>query len=374
VKKSFFAAVAAALLIASLPHSIWAAPDVRAQGAVLMEASSGAVLLDVDAHRRLPMASTTKIMTAIVALENCAPEKAVRISDKAVGVEGSSVYLQSGEVLTMEQLLYALLLESANDAAEAIAIDVAGDVASFADLMNETAARLGLTDTHFTNPHGLDDPEHYSSAYDLAVLTRYALANPEFARIVSTYKTTIPLAGDDGVRVLINHNKMLKYYDGAIGVKTGYTKRCGRCLVSAAVRDGVTMIAVTLSAPNDWQDHTAMLDYGFTLYECAVLAQAGEIRCQLPCLGSETESVYASNIQSVSAILPRNHGPITYVIEANRYVCAPICAGDTVGEIVFSCDGEEIARVSLCAENTAEALPRTKSKLESLKDFFKLSK
>ncbi len=374
VKKSFFAAVAAVLLLASLPHAVWAAPDVHAQGAVLIEASSGAVLLDVDAHRRLPMASTTKIMTALVALENCDPQKEVRISDRAIDVEGSSVYLQSGEVLTMEQLLYALLLESANDAAEAIAIEVAGDVASFADLMNETAARLGLSDTHFTNPHGLDDPEHYSSAYDLAMLTRYALTNPEFARIVSTYKTTIPLAGDDGVRVLINHNKMLKYYDGTIGVKTGYTKRCGRCLVSAAVRDGVTMIAVTLSAPNDWQDHTAMLDYGFALYECAELAQPGEIRCELPCLGLATELVYASNDQSVSAILPRNHGPITYVVEANRYLCAPVCAGEAVGEIVFSCDGEEIARVPLCAESGAEALPKTKSKMELLKDFFTLNK
>ena len=362
------------LMLISLPRVAFAAPNVAAQGAVLMEASTGKVLLDQDAHRRLPMASTTKIMTAIVALENCDPAKTVRISDKAVGVEGSSVYLRAGEMLTMEQLLSALLLESANDAAEAIAMEVAGDISSFAALMNETAKRIGLADTHFTNPHGLDDAEHYSSAYDLAVLTRYALDNPDFARIVSTYKTTIPLAGDEGVRVLINHNKMLKYYDGAIGVKTGYTKRCGRCLVSAAERDGVRMIAVTLSAPNDWQDHTAMLDYGFTLYEQAKLAQAGEIRWDFSCLGSDTETVHAANPHPVSAVLPRDHGEITTVVEANWYLCAPVTAGEPVGEIVFWCDGTEIARVPLCAENSAAALPRKKSPLESLKDFIKADK
>ncbi len=370
MKKLFLAAMAAVLLIHAIPVNVHAAPGVSAHAAVLMEASSGDVLMDTRAHERLPMASTTKIMTALVALEHSDLAKSVKISDKAVGVEGSSVYLKAGEVLTMEQLLCALMLESANDAAAAIAIEVAGDIEFFAAMMNETAARIGLTDTHFTNPHGLDNAEHYSSAYDLAILTRYALQNPDFARIVSTYKMNIPLNGDEGIRVLINHNRMLKYYDGAIGVKTGYTKRCGRCLVSAATRDGVTMIAVTLSAPDDWQDHTAMLDYGFSLYECAVSAQPGEIQCTLPCLGSLTEEIRVSNHEAVSVVLPRDRGEITRVIEANRYLCAPVCAGDTVGEAVFFCDGKEIARVPLTADEDAEAVPHTKSRWESLQEFF----
>ena len=369
MKKIFCAVLAVFLWLVGCPRAAYAAPSLSARAAVLMEASTGQVLMESAAHERLPMASTTKIMTALVALEHADLSQPVQISEKAVGVEGSSVYLKAGEILTMEQLLCALMLESANDAAAAIAIEIAGDIESFADLMNETAQRIGLTDTHFTNPHGLDNAEHYSSAYDLAMLARYALQNPDFARIVSTYKTNIPLGGDEGIRVLINHNKMLKYYDGTIGVKTGYTKRCGRCLVSAATRDGVTMIAVTLSAPDDWRDHTAMLDYGFSLYECAELAQPGQIRCALSCLGSTTESVSASNRDGVSLILPREHGEITHVIEANRYLCAPVKPGDTVGEIVFFCDGTEIARTPLYAEEDADALPRPKGYLAQIKEF-----
>ena len=369
MKKIFCALLAVFLLIVGFPRAVCAAPGLSARAAVLMEASTGQVLMDTAAHERLPMASTTKIMTALVALEHADLNQSVKISEKAVGVEGSSVYLKAGEILTMEQLLCALMLESANDAAAAIAIEIAGDIESFADLMNETAQRIGLTDTHFTNPHGLDNAEHYSSAYDLAMLARYALQNPDFARIVSTYKTNIPLGGDEGIRVLINHNKMLKYYDGTIGVKTGYTKRCGRCLVSAATRDGVTMIAVTLSAPDDWRDHTAMLDYGFSLYECAPLAQPGQIRCTLSCLGSTKESISASNRDAVSLILPREHGEITHVIEANRYLCAPVTAGDTIGEILFYCDGQIIARLPLVAEENAEAIPRPKGHLERIKEF-----
>lgn len=369
MKKILCAVLAVFLWMVGCPRTAYAAPSLSARAAVLMEASTGQVLMESAAHERLPMASTTKIMTALVALEHADLSQPVQISEKAVGVEGSSVYLKAGEILTMEQLLCALMLESANDAAAAIAIEIAGDIESFATMMNETAQRIGLTDTHFTNPHGLDNAEHYSSAYDLAMLARYALQNPDFARIVSTYKTNIPLGGDEGIRVLINHNKMLKYYDGAIGVKTGYTKRCGRCLVSAATRDGVTMIAVTLSAPDDWRDHTAMLDYGFSLYECAELAQPGQIRCALSCLGSTTESVSASNRDEVSLILPRGHGEITHVIEANRYLCAPVMAGDTVGEIVFFCDGTEIARTPLYAEEDADALPRPKGYLAQIKEF-----
>ncbi len=340
------------------------APSVSAASAVLMEADSGRILLDVNAHSRLPMASTTKIMTALVALRHSNPDDLVTVSEKAVGIEGSSVYLKAGEQLTMEQLLYALLLESANDAAAAIAIAVAGDIPAFADLMNETAAEMGLTQSHFTNPHGLDADDHYTTAYDLALLTKHALQDPAFARIVATYKTTIPMGGSEGTRVLVNHNKMLKSYDGAIGVKTGYTRRCGRCLVSAAERDGVTMIAVTLSAPDDWRDHTAMLDYGFSRCTSVTLTKEGEYACTLPCLGGEEESVRVSNHAEARVVLPVEHGPITVTIEANRPLCAPCKAGDAVGTLRFRCDGEEIAHVPLCVDAD---MPAAKAPL-TLKD------
>ena len=365
---------AALLLLLPLTAEIHAAPAVSAEAAVLIEAESGAVLADVNAHRRMPMASTTKIMTALVVLEHCSDlSRTIAVSPDAVGVEGSSVYLKAGEELSVEQLLYALLLESANDAAAALAIEIAGDIPAFAQMMNAEAARLGLADTHFTNPHGLDDPEHYSSAYDLAMLARYALSVPAFAKIASTYRTTIPLNGDEGTRVLINHNKMLKYYSGSIGVKTGYTKRCGRCLVSAAERGGVTMIAVTLSAPDDWQDHTLLLDYGFSLYTRELLADPGQFSYELSCLGGDAETVSVSNHAPFSAVLPVTHGEITVRAEANRYLAAPICQGDEVGALVFSTDQGEIGRIPLIADTVSAAAPAAPSLSERVRKFLRIS-
>ena len=248
-----------------------ATPSVSAESAVLIEAQSGNVIYSKNTDQRLPMASTTKIITALTALSQAHPDTVITANADAVGVEGSSIYLVEGEALTLEQLLYALLLESANDAAVAIAIGVSGSVEAFAEQMNLLADVLGLQDTHFVNPHGLDHEDHYTTASELAKLTRYALQNELIREIVGTRKTTIPHPGEVGTRLLVNHNKLLRLYEDCIGVKTGFTKRSGRCLVSAAERDGVTLIAVTLNAPNDWNDHTAMLDYGFAKYESVLL-------------------------------------------------------------------------------------------------------
>ena len=224
-------------------------PSLSAKSALLMEADNATVVLERNAHTRLPMASTTKIMTALVALELAAPDTVIEIDAAAVGTEGSSVYLCEGETLTLEELLYALMLESANDAAVAIAIGVAGSEEAFVDEMNRRATSLGLCNTHFANPHGLDAEAHYTTAYELALIAREALQDSLLKTIVSTRKTTIPHQSTDGVRLLVNHNKMLRQYDGCIGLKTGYTQKSGRCLVSAAERDGVTMIAVTIDSP-----------------------------------------------------------------------------------------------------------------------------
>lgn len=326
-----------------------ASPNLSAKSAILMEAQSGKVLYQQNAFVRLPMASTTKIMTAIVAIEAGNIGRTVTVSPDAVGIEGSSIYLYPEEKLTLEQLIYALLLESANDAATAIAIEVAGSVDAFAVLMNRKAEELGLCSTHFTNPHGLDHEDHYTTAYDLARMAAHALQNETFRKICSTSRKTIPLKDDEGTRVLVNHNKMLSRYDGAIGVKTGFTKRSGRCLVSAAERDGLTLVAVTLGAPDDWNDHAKMLDYGFERYERKILAEKGELTLPLSVVGGNTDQLLAANTDELSVMLTKRHGNITWRVEADRILYAPIARGTVVGRVIYSCDGKDIAASDLVA-------------------------
>ena len=346
--------ILAVLLLFGTALSASAAPDTSAKSAVLIEADSGRVLYQQNAFLRLPMASTTKIMTAIVAIESGDIRRTVTVSPDAVGIEGSSVYLYPNEQLTLEELLYALLLESANDAATAIAIEVAGSVEAFSRQMNQKAEALGLTSTHFTNPHGLDHEEHFTTAFDLAKLTVYALKNETFRAICSTARRTIPLKGDEGTRVLVNHNKLLSRYDGAIGVKTGFTKRSGRCLVSAAERDGLTLIAVTLGAPDDWNDHTKMLDFGFERYQAVCLAEKGALVLPLPVVGGTTESVLVANTERVSAMLKKGHGAVTYRVEAPQMLYAPIVSGSSIGRVIWLCDGEEIGSSPLVTINNVE--------------------
>ena len=334
--------------------------SVSAQSAVLIEAQSGEVVYAKNADAPLPMASTTKIMTALVALSLASPDTVIRTDARAVGVEGSSIYLIEGEELTLEQLLYALLLESANDAAAAIAIGLSGSVEAFADEMNRTARKMGLTNTHFTNPHGLDDAAHYTTAYELALVTRAALENELIREIVSTYKATIPHASLETGRLLVNHNRLLRTYDGCIGVKTGYTQRSGRSLVSAAERDGVRLIAVTINAPNDWNDHKSMLDYGFTCYKSVVLCEAGEILHTMPVVGGKKSNMTLGNTETVRLTLPVTAGEITRHVECRRFEYAPTVKGGVYGYAVFLCDTdgdgrvEEIARVPLYAQKSVK--------------------
>ncbi len=312
-------------------------PSLSAQSAVLMETESGAVVYEKNAHTRLPMASTTKIMTALVALELAAPDTVICVDGRAVGTEGSSVYLCAGEKLTLEELLYALMLESANDAAVAIAIGVSGSEEAFVDAMNTKATSLGLSDTHFANPHGLDAPAHYTTAYELGRIAQAALQNPLFKTIVSTRKTTISHQDTDGVRLLVNHNKMLRQYDGCIGVKTGFTQKSGRCLVSAAERDGVTMIAVTIDSPDDWNDHTKLLDYGFANYRRVELCPA-DFRLCLPVVGGKETYTMVGISQSVSVTMPIGSPVIEQTIECPHHLYATVNEGDICGRMLFLCD------------------------------------
>lgn len=320
---------------------------VSARAAVLYEPETESILYSKNDSERLPMASTTKIMTALIAVENADICEEVRIGGEAVGVEGSSAYLTEGEILTMEELLYALLLQSANDAAVAIACHVGGSIEGFADMMNEKASELSLTDTHFENPHGLDAQEHYTTARELAKIAAAALENDTIRMVAATYKKTF--STEERTRTYVNHNKLLKLYDGAIGVKTGFTKRCGRCLVGAAERDGLTLISVTLDAPDDWRDHSKMLDYGYSKIEKITFAEPYEHEYEVSVLGREGKAIKVTNDEGASLVLLRGEHDVCEYVKLSRFAAAPVKCGDILGEVIYTLDGEVAARISLVA-------------------------
>ncbi|MBQ8393018.1 MAG: D-alanyl-D-alanine carboxypeptidase [Clostridia bacterium] len=353
------------LLFCSL-STVSYAVDISAHHAIVLEAESGETVYVKDAYTRAPMASTTKIMTAVIAIESGLLDKTVTVPKAATGIEGSSIYLQEGEKLTLEELVYALMLESANDSAVAIAMYLGGSVDGFVEMMNDKAKELGLNNTHFTNPHGLDNEEHYTTALDLARLAAYAMENSRFEEIVSTRRKVIPLS-DDGSRVLINHNKLLRLYEDAIGVKTGFTKRSGRCLVSCGERNGVRLICVTLNAPNDWNDHKQLLDYGFSQFERINLAEAGDYTLSLNCINGEKSSLLCSNFDSVSITLKKGlQSEIRAVTEYDRLLSAPIKKGDKVGQVVFYCGENKIGECPLYAIENVKSIKYKKSILERI--------
>lgn len=330
--------------------------SLSAECAVLIEAENNTVFYSKNSEKVRGMASTTKIMTAIIALEYADISKIVSVSKDAVGVIGSSVYLREGEKITLENLLYAMLLESGNDAATAIAIEVAQSVDAFVSLMNLKAAELGLADTNFTNPHGLYDERQFTSAKSLAIIAAYALKNDVFRTIVSTQKRIIPIDDTEGSRLLLNHNKMLKLYDGAIGVKTGYTIKSGRCLVSAAERNDLTLVAVTLNAPDDWNDHMIMLNYGFNNYERVVLTTDDREDYILPVVGGNISYVICNTKENKSIVLKKNDVNITSSLELKRFYYAPIEKDDRLGQIIFYNNGQEVARVPVIALNKVDLI------------------
>lgn len=317
-----------------------AAPSVSARGAVLMDASTGRVLWEQNADEQALIASTTKIMTGLLIAEQCNLKDQVAVPKQAVGTEGSSLYLKEGEVLTVEALLYGLMLHSGNDAAVTLAMYCAGSVDAFVARMNQKAAALGLRDTHYANPHGLDDDGNYSTAKDLALLAAYAMDNEIFHQVVST-KTAVL----DG-RSLTNHNKLLWQYDGAVGVKTGYTKSAGRILVSCAERDGRRLVAVTISDPNDWADHKRLLDYGFEAYTPRQLLGAGEIMGEVPVISGGEDLVQAVTGEAFSYPLAEGEH-VTFSLDLPVFVFAPVLAGAQAGVLHVEVDGKEAAELPL---------------------------
>jgi len=323
------------------------ADALSARRAYVLDAVSGRALYEKNADERSLIASTTKIMTALIICEQCNVLDRMRIPKEAVGIEGSSMYLQEGEILTLPELLYGLMLSSGNDAAVALAIYCGGTVEGFAELMNDKARNLGLHGTHFENPNGLDSPGHYSTAKDLAVLAAYAMDNPIFAKTVSTKNLKI------GNRYLTNHNKLLWRVEGADGVKTGFTKAAGRILVSSAARQGRRIIAVTIDDGDDWNDHAALLETGFSRYVHREIVKAGERIDTLEVLGGQTRQVEILAGEDFGyALAPEETPQIVYPGPGFTY--APAVAGEDAGYAYILVQGKAVGKIPVTYGETIE--------------------
>ena len=320
---------------------------VEAKAAVLIDGASGRVLFSQNAGQRLPMASTTKIMTAIIALEHSLPGEIVTAGKNASGVEGSSIYLSEGEELSMEHLLYGLMLRSGNDAAVAIAEHVAGSVDAFAGLMNAKAEELGA-DAHFVNPHGLPAEGHEASALGMALIMRSALTIPDFRTITATARKVIPWVGNEYSRVLENKNKLLTTYEGATGGKTGYTKAAGRCLVFSAKRNGLELIGTVLGCPTWFETAETLLDYGFENFQAKAALAAGQAAGEVRLTGGERDAVAVTAGSELSAAVAKGQ-PFTVHYEYAENLTAPVRKGDPVGTAHIKSGGEILASCPLLA-------------------------
>lgn len=316
---------------------------------VLMEQESGRILYEENSHERRAIASITKLMTALVAAESGVNLKeSISVPREAVGAEGSSLYLKEGEVLTLETLLYGMLLHSGNDAALAVAICCAGSVDDFVSEMNRKAAELGMSNTHFENPNGLDGETHYSTAYDMALLARACLMQETLVNMFQTKNITL-----EG-RTFTNHNKLLWRYDGCVGLKTGYTKKAGRTLVSASSRDGMTLIAVTLNDGNDWEDHSTLLDWGYANYSMVQVTEEGTFFGTVPISGALIPFMPIVTGKSFSYPVGKKDEMSLAIRWEKDYFSAPVMQGTVLGWMNIFCGGEQVGTVPL---RTSQSLP-----------------
>ena len=337
-------------------------PSVSAQSAIVMEADSGQVLWEKHPDERMLIASTTKIMTALVVIERCDLDQVVTVDAAWTGIEGSSMYLTPGQELTVRDLLLGLMLASGNDAAVALACITAGSVEDFAALMNEKAEDLGCENTHFINPNGLDDPEHYSTAHDLAIMTREAISHEAFCQIVSSQSATV------GNNSYTNHNRLLRECPGVFGVKTGYTMAAGRTLVSCCERDGLTLICVTLSDPDDWDDHTALYDWAYGAYTNTNVLP--DETWPVPVIGGVTDTVLLAP-EGELPILRHVEDEVSVKYIVPTFVYAEVAVGEAAGEAVAYINGEEAGRAPLVfTQNVARAEQVEPTFLERVKTLF----
>lgn len=329
------------------------AVGTSAKAAAVINGDTGEVIYAHNADARLPMASTTKIMTALLLCEHGEFDKEITVTADMLRVEGSSMGLLAGDRVTYHNLLYGMMLASGNDAANVTAISVGGSVEGFVKMMNDKAAELGLKNTHFVTPSGLDAEEHYTTARELALLAKYALENEEFSKAAASESAVLNYGNPPYRRTLKNHNRLLKSFEGAVGVKTGFTKKSGRCLVSAAKRDGKLAIAVTLNDPDDWQDHAALLEYGLDSIKQTEFKPKTSSYV-LPVIGSDTESLlidipsFTVNTLEVSEV--------SCTVRLPKFVYAPVKAGDTLGSAEYRMGDTLLGTAELKAPINAAAL------------------
>lgn len=354
------------ILLAAAGFSLTAmadsAPEVTAKSAVLMNQDTGEILYAKDENTKRPMASTTKIMTALLTLEAAASDnRTVTITSEMVRVEGSSMGLLPGNQLTLKSLAAGMLTVSGNDAANSAAIAVSGSVPAFADRMNRRAEALGLKSTHFVTPSGLDNDDHYTTARDLAVLAAAAMKNPDFAAIAGSKQYNVEFTSPGQTRRFTNHNKLLSMYSGCTGVKTGFTKKSGRCLVSAAEKNGVRLVAVTLNAPDDWNDHEKMLDYGFSQLEACPMDDSG-YSISVPVVGGAESAVPVCGTAGNGVVLKKEEASgLQRIVSMPKFLYAPIEAGQTVGAVRYMLGEKIVAETELVAKAAVPLIPAQKN-------------
>ncbi len=330
-------------------------PQCSAKAAILLDGNSGRILYAKNINERLPMASTTKIMTAIVAIEEGNINDIVTVPPQAQGVEGSSIWLSAGEKHTLEDLLYGLMLRSGNDAATAIAYHIGGSIEGFAQLMNKKAAEIGANNTHFVNPHGLHDDNHYTTAYDLGQITAYGLRNPIFKEVVSTKNKTIPWEGHEWDRAMRNKNKLLWQYEGATGVKTGFTKKAGRCLVSSASRDDLDLVAVVLNCGPMFQESMDLFDYGFSQFKNKDIIVKGMELGTIPVEKGKDDSLkLIADGAFKMAVREGEEGLIRIEHQFPEALKAPVEKGKEYGKIKVYFDGKAVSEISAVSANEVE--------------------
>ena len=332
---------------------------ISARYMCVMDSITGRILYEKNAHERHGMASTTKIMTAIIALESANAADIAITSYNASITEGSSLYLKAGDKMTVEDLVYGLMLNSGNDAAVVLAEHIAGSAEAFADIMNTKAYEIGAKNTHFTNPNGLSHDDHYTTAYDLALITRHAMKNEQFAKIAGTAAHRVSVLNENRTIVLSNHNKLLRQIEGCDGVKTGFTKATGRCLVSSVTRNGWQAICVTLDAPSDWTDHTQLLNAAFEEYKPKSVISKGQFIRTADVLGGVEDSVRL--VADEMLFIPAKDGEsfdldIDYIIPSK--FLAPVNSGQNMGEAQISYKGQVVGNVQLAAEYAVEIKPK----------------
>lgn len=373
--KKVMSAVLSVLLVFSFSVTVSAednaVPSVSAQSYVLYCADNGKIICSKDENKQMKPASTTKLMTSLIALEEAASgNKKVKFTDEMIA-EGSSMYLKVGEVVTLKDLASGMMMASGNDAANATAISISGSTEKFAAKMNERAQQIGMKNTHFVTPSGLDDEEHYSTAYDLAVLMSYALENEDFAQLTSQKSATVNFIEPSSKKTTYsNHNKLLSLYEYCIGGKTGYTMAAGRCLVSASKKDGLTLICVTLNDKNDWNDHISLYDYGFSQYSCYSSADT-EFFADIPCVGGESDTVTVTGEKNASIVIPsEDKDRVSRKVYIDSFVYAPIKKNEAVGRIEYLIDDKVISVVDLIAVDKVNSKKEIKNIFTKIKDLF----